>query len=113
MALTEEKFKELMEIMMAKQNKDLEDKLVGTIENVKKEVSENMKSATDWQDKVEAEHVAMKNDISDLITKVEGIKKIVEGPQDRRGSRSKTSRPNRFSRSRGSRSFQTAGPTQK
>ena len=50
---------------------------------MKKEVSENMKSATDRQDKVEAEHVAMKNDISDLITKVEGIKKIVEGPQER------------------------------
>ena len=53
MALTEEKFKELMGMMLDKQNRDIEEKLGERLEGLKKEVSATMKTVTDRQDKVE------------------------------------------------------------
>ena len=78
MALTEEKFKELMEMMLEKQNREIEGKLRERLEGVKKEVRETMKSVTDRQDKLESEQTEMKENIGELMNQMKDIKTVVE-----------------------------------
>ena len=78
MALTTEKFKELMEMMIEKQNKDIEEKLVDKLEDVKKEMSGALKVVTDRQDKMETDQLDMKDQLGALRTQMEDIKKIAE-----------------------------------
>ena len=80
MALTEEKFKELMSMMMEKQKRDIEEKLSDKINEVKTEVKGAVKTVSDRQDAMEAEQAKMKSDIGQLVTKVEELKKIAEDP---------------------------------
>ena len=78
MALTTEKFKELMEMMIEKQNKDIEEKLGDKLEDVKKEMSGAIKIVADRQDKMETEQMDMKDQMGLLRAQMEDIKKIAE-----------------------------------
>ena len=60
MALTEDRFLELMKTMTEKQNRVIEAKIVDKLENVKNEVSETLKVVNDRQDKMESEQKGMK-----------------------------------------------------
>ena len=70
------KFKELMEMMIEKQNKDIEEKLGDKLEDVKKEMSGAIKVVTDRQDKMETDQLEMKDQLGLLRAQMEDIKKI-------------------------------------
>ena len=53
MALTEERFKELMEMMTQKQNREVEEKFVDKLDDVKKKITGSIRTVTDRQDKME------------------------------------------------------------
>ena len=59
-ALTTDKFKELMEQMLEKQNKDLEKKISEKMDDVKNEMNVAIKTVTERQDKMETEQIDMK-----------------------------------------------------
>ena len=77
-ALTTDKFKELMELMLEKQNKDLEKKISDKMDDVKNEMNVAMKVVTERQDKMETEQGDMKKQMSNLVTQVEEIKNSME-----------------------------------
>ena len=85
MALTEEKFKELMGLMLDKQNRDIEEKLGERLEGLKKEVSATMKTVTDRQDKLETDQIGMKENICELRTQMNEVKSIVESSVQNQG----------------------------
>ena len=59
-ALTTDKFKELMEQMLEKQNKDLEKKISEKMDDIKNEMNVATKTVTERQDKMETEQIDMK-----------------------------------------------------
>ena len=81
MALTEERFKELMELMTQKQNRDIEEKLVDKLDDVKKEMTGALKIVTERQDKMENEHQGMMEQMEEMKEQLKDIKKITETSQ--------------------------------
>ena len=77
MALTEERFLELMKEMKAKQNRDIEEKLVNKLEDVKNEMSDSIRTISERQDKFDNEQTTIKNQMSVLQEQVKDIKKVV------------------------------------
>ena len=78
MALTAEKFQELMGIMIEKQNKDIEEKLGNKLDDVKKELSGAIQVVHERQDKMETEQLSMKEQMVSLKEQMADIKKIAE-----------------------------------
>ena len=76
MALTEDRFLELMKMMTEKQNRDIEAKIVDKLDDVKNEVSGALKVVTNRQDKMEHEQQGMKDQIGLMNDQLVEIKKI-------------------------------------
>ena len=81
MALTEERFIELMALMTEKQNKILEDKLVTKLDEVKAEMTGAIDTIAQRQDVVEKEQQNLKEQFDDIKEQLVEIKKAAEGTQ--------------------------------
>ena len=89
MALTEERFLALMEIMNEKQSKDIESRFSGKLAEMKEDLSGTIQKVSERQDKLESdqikvnEHQAIMKDQLDSLTKnVEEVKKIASASQE-------------------------------
>ena len=78
MALTEERFKELMALMTEKQSRDIEDRIVNKMDEVKKEMAEAISSLGQRQDLVEKEQQNLKVEVENMKEQISDIKKTVE-----------------------------------
>ena len=67
--------------MTQKQNKDIEEKLVDKLEDVKKEMTGALKIVTERQDKMENEHQGMMEQMEEMKEQLKDIKKITETSQ--------------------------------
>lgn len=81
MALTEERFVELMAKMTEKQNKIFEEKLVTKLDEVKTEMTGAIDTIAKRQDTVEKEQKIMKEQFEDIKEQLVEIKKTAERPQ--------------------------------
>ena len=73
MALTEERFKELMAQMTEKQNRDIEDRIVNKMNEVKKEMTEAISSVGQRQDLVEKEQQNLKEQFENMKEQIRDI----------------------------------------
>ena len=78
-ALTTDKFKELMELMLEKQNKDLEKKISEKMDDVKNEMNVALKVVTERRDNMETEQVDLKEQMTSLVTEVKDLRNTIEG----------------------------------
>jgi hypothetical protein len=97
MALTVEKFQELMGIMIEKHNKDIEDKLGNKLEDVKKELSGAIQVVHERQDKMETEQVDLKEQIVSLREQMVDIKKIAQAGTEQQQTQEQNTVPGTYS----------------
>ena len=77
MALTAE---ELMEIMLEKQNKEIEEKLVNKLDDVRREMGGAIKVVSERQDRLENDQIEMKKDVGLLRAKMQKISEVLSKP---------------------------------
>ena len=78
MALTEERFMELMGIMTEKQNRDIETKLGNKLDDVKNEMAGAIQTVAGRQDTMEKEQQSMRQQMEEMKEQMVDIKKRQE-----------------------------------
>ena len=78
MALTEERFMQLMEMMNEKQSKDIEKRMAGQLETVKSELTVAIKSVSDRQDDLEGDQKLLKTQIVNMQDEISEIRSLVQ-----------------------------------
>ena len=86
MALTEDRFLLLMEMMNEKQCKEIESRVAGQLESVKKDLTGAIDKVNKRQDTMETEQNELKDQMGNMHEKIEEIKKITQAAQTKQAS---------------------------